>query len=257
MKNARLVVGIAPSPVCGMYHIPILVASSVPIFLKLILIGKGLKIMRKFELSKQAILLILLTVIQAPSPSWGQDQPRVGREAAAKYFQKSSPSENPGYGARGDHYMSFHVGRMMSNQSYEWGGSGKKENVGKDSVGFTYRFSEWHLSDLGVRVDYNTYEVNNTLLSKLSIMPIITFPEAASMFPIYFGVGGGIGVFFKQLEGESALSLDYQLVAGARFLNVFENTGFFLESGLKNHIQLLSSGQLNGTYLTTGAVFTF
>lgn len=240
MKSDRLVVG-----------------GSVPRFVGINLLDKGLKIMRKFELLKPACLLIMIGFLQAPSPGWGEESPRVGREAAAKYFQKSSPAEISSYGARGDHYMAFHVGRMMSNQSYEWGGSGKKENVGKDSIGFTYRFSEWHLSDLGVRVDYNTYDVNNTTLSKLSIMPIITFPEAASMFPIYFGVGGGIGVFFKQLEGESALSLDYQLVAGARFLNVFENTGFFLESGLKNHIQLLSSGQLNGTYLTTGAVFTF
>lgn len=213
--------------------------------------------MRKYKLSKPTFLFIFVALFQAPSPTWAEEQPRVGREAAAKYFQKSSPSESSSYATRGDHYMAFHVGRMMSNQAYEWGGSGKKENVGRDSFGFTYRFSEWHLSDLGVRVDYNTYNVNDTTLSKLSIMPIITFPEAASMFPIYFGVGGGVGVFFKQLDGESALSLDYQLVAGARFLNVFENTGFFLESGLKNHFQLLSSGQLNGTYLTTGAVFTF
>jgi hypothetical protein len=51
--------------------------------------------------------------------------------------------------------------------------------------------------------------------------------------------------------------LDYQLIAGARFFDVFENAGFFIESGLKNHLQLWDQGQFNGTFLSAGAVFTF
>ena len=58
-------------------------------------------------------------------------------------------------------------------------------------------------------------------------------------------------------EGESSLSLDYQLIAGARIFDVFENTGFLIETGMKNHVHLLSDGQFNGVFLTVGSVFTF
>jgi hypothetical protein len=67
----------------------------------------------------------------------------------------------------------------------------------------------------------------------------------------------GPGIFFKQASQESSLSLDYELVAGARLFDMVENTGFFLEFGLKNHLLLLSDGQFNGVYLAGGALFTF
>lgn len=83
------------------------------------------------------------------------------------------------------------------------------------------------------------------------------FPDASSKFPLYFGVGAGLGVFVKQLSGESAMSLDYQVLAGARFFDLFNNAGFFLEAGLKNHMHMLSDGQFNGTFVAAGSVFTF
>ena len=59
------------------------------------------------------------------------------------------------------------------------------------------------------------------------------------------------------VPGESFLAVQYQLVAGARLFNVVGQTGFFIESGLKNHINLLSDGQFNGYFLTVGTIFTF
>jgi hypothetical protein len=47
------------------------------------------------------------------------------------------------------------------------------------------------------------------------------------------------------------------LVAGARFLNVIDTMGFMIETGLKNHIHLLSDGQFNGVFVNVGTVFTF
>ncbi|MNJ98420.1 hypothetical protein D3C87_161860 [compost metagenome] len=203
-----------------------------------------------------SILLVCLTSVTA----YAQDaQPRVGRDAAAKYFQRRDPAQsNMNYGGSGDHYLAIHFGRYMSSQAYEWGQGGRQDDVGKNFFGVTYRVGEWYNSmDLNIRIDYAEYDVIGEKPTKLSLMPLITFPDAGSRFPLYFGAGAGLGVFFKQVNGESALSFDYQLVAGARFFNVFENTGFFIESGIKNHLQLLNSGQLNGTFLALGAVFTF
>jgi hypothetical protein len=94
-------------------------------------------------------------------------------------------------------------------------------------------------------------------VTKFSIMPIITFPDASSRFPLYFGVGLGLGVFGNQIPGESTLALDYSLIAGARFFNLWGQTGLFVEGGIKNHLHLLSDGQFNGTFISSGLVFTF
>ena len=111
--------------------------------------------------------------------------------------------------------------------------------------------------DLSIRADFNEYATSGEKPMKMSLMPLITFPESAAKFPLYFGIGAGFGVFFRQIQGESAVTFDYQLVAGARFFDIYENTGFFIETGLKNHLQLMSNGQYNGTFLSAGAVFTF
>lgn len=185
--------------------------------------------------------------------------PRVGRAAAAKYFEKRGPAEDSeNAGGASDHYLAIHIGKYMGSQAYEWGGHGKEEDVGGNNIGLTYRIDQWNNSmDFAMRVDFQEFSAANEKQTKLSLLPMLTFPDANSKFPLYFGAGAGLGVFFKQVRDESTISLDYQLILGARFFNVFENTGFFIESGLKNHILVLSSGQLNGTFIAAGAVFTF
>lgn len=190
-----------------------------------------------------------------------EGQPRVGRAAAAKYFQKNGEEEG-GAGSKiqgaSDHYLALSVGNYVSSQSYDWGQHGQQNGVGGMGVDVTYRVGEWYKSmDLNLRIGYNQYDVGGEDASKLSFMPMITFPDAGSRFPLYFGAGAGLGVFLKQANGKSPLSLDYQLVVGARFFDIFENTGFFIEAGLKNHLLITSSGQLNGTFLAGGLVFTF
>lgn len=214
----------------------------------------------RIEVRVKAFLLLLWPLFLSSYAFGQKSQPVVGRDAAAKYFGKTrEPAESDyGGGSASEHYLALHVGRYMASQSYEWSKDGQEDDVGHNSFGVTYRMGEWKSSmDLGLRIDYNEFEVAGEKPTKLSFMPILTFPDASSKFPLYFGAGMGLGVFFKQVSNKSAISLDYQLFAGARFFNVFENTGFFIEAGLKNHIFLLSTGQLNGTFLSAGLVFTF
>lgn len=207
--------------------------------------------------------------------STAEEAPRVGRGAAAKYFENRTPAqqeEPEGYQSAqvggpaissgpADHYLALHVGKMMGSTAYEWGSQNKQTDVGDFTAGLTYRVGEWKNSmDLNLRIDFIQYEINGNGEKKplkMSILPLITFPDASSKFPLYFGFGMGPGVFFRQTDNEASLSLDYQLIAGARFFDVFENAGFFIETGLKNHLQLWNSGQFNGTFLSAGAVFTF
>lgn len=195
-------------------------------------------------------------------------QPVVGRKAAEKYFgrgtagavevkdEETAPAASNSRSS-GEEMMMLSLGTYLSGTSYEWKGSDKRESVGRVSYGVTYLFDTWSKLDTNLRLDFNEYKLDDDRATKLSIMPLWTFPQVDSRFPIYFGFGVGLGVFFVQVPEESNLSLDYQLVAGARFMNLFDNFGFFVELALKNHLHLLSSGQFNGTALTTGAVFSF
>jgi hypothetical protein len=117
---------------------------------------------------------------------------------------------------------------------------------------------EWqHSMDFALRLDYSAFGLDDGTAGKLSFLPMITFPDASSRFPLYLGGGIGVGIFTKQIDKESALSLDYELVLGARFFEVFANTGFFVEAGVKNSLFLLTDGQFNGTFVAVGPVFTF
>lgn len=180
----------------------------------------------------------------------------VGKKAAQGYFESDREVVSKSKGSQ-DNLLMIGVGKYLSTQSYQWGCSCKEEDVGGSLVGITYLFDEWHNLDLNIRVDYSEFKVQGKAARKLSFIGLLTLPRAESDFPLYFGFGAGPGIFMTQLDNESALSLDYQLVVGTRFPHIFESGGFFVEFAMKNHLHVLSDGQLNGTSLNTGAVFAF
>lgn len=224
---------------------------------------------------KAAMMALLGWALLTPQVSWAQKQPVVGKKAADKYFGRTpaaaidvtdsgredaddASDRRSSYGVgNGEEMMMLSLGTFMNSSAYNWKGSDKREDLGRLSYGVTYLFDRWSKLDTNLRLDFNEYKLGDDRALKLSIMPLWTFPAVETRFPIYFGFGMGLGVFFQQVPEESNLSFDYQLVAGARFMDLFQNFGFFVEAGLKNHLHLLSDGQFNGTALTAGAVFSF
>ncbi|MFN8791573.1 MAG: hypothetical protein ACK5Y2_08990 [Bdellovibrionales bacterium] len=198
--------------------------------------------------------LFLFLMVSLFSFGAGAQTPVVGREAAAQYFGESQEVRPSGPSS---HYMALHIGKLVNTEAWRWGDRNRRDDAGSLSLGVTYRIREWHQTDFAIRLDFNEYDIDGEKPQKLSFLPMIFFPEASAEFPLYFGAGIGPGIFFKQVSGESSVALDYQLVVGIRFFDVFENAGFFLESGLKNHIQLGDDGQVNSAFITTGALFTF
>lgn len=189
--------------------------------------------------------------------------PAHGKDKANQYFLTRKPnSASRGPAAEGGagatpRFLAIHIGRMFADEAYKWGHEDQK-NIGGLNAGVTYRLGEWVNSmDLAMRIEYTSYSLVEDPARKVSIGALVTFPDANSRFPLYFGAGLGAGLFIKQLHAESVLALDYQVVAGARFLNVFDNVGLMVESGVKNHLFLLSDGQYNGVFINVGAVFAF
>lgn len=179
--------------------------------------------------------------------------PRVGRAAAQKYFVKEAQDDD---GEMNTRLLSLHLGGYLKSKAHQWGSQSTSEQVGVQTMGVTYKIGEWVRSmDLNLRIDYFQYEVDKEKPIKVSFLPLLTFPDAATDFPLYFGMGLGAGFFLKQMERESNLSVDYQLVFGVRWTDLWNRSGFFIESGIKDHIHLLSDGQFTSQFLTAGAVF--
>jgi hypothetical protein len=188
-----------------------------------------------------------------------QAQPETGKDKAKQYFQSRKGNKDAGT-ASGDpgatpHFLALHIGTFFTDQSYKWG-DGDQKNTGKLNGGVTYRLGEWVNSmDVSIRIEYTNYSFDNGTAKQLSFGPLLTFPDANSHFPLYFGGGVGAGLFIEQLHDKTPISLDWQVVAGVRFLNVFDQIGFMVETGLKNHI--LFEGQFNGVFINVGSVFAF
>ncbi|MBC87251.1 MAG: hypothetical protein CL677_08745 [Bdellovibrionaceae bacterium] len=204
--------------------------------------------------------LLLAFSVFTTSSAWSA--PAVGKREADSYFIQRS--QNPQVRARKQrarlsnaHYLAIHFGGFIRDDAYVWG-PGDEENVGEMAMSISYQFGEWvNSTDLLMRVDFTRFDLEGGESTKMSIMPLVTFPDAKSGFPLYFGAGIGGGVFFKQIDGESTLSFDYQMLVGARFFDVFGEVGLSVETGLKNHIHLLSDGQFNSTFVQAGTVFVF
>ncbi len=213
--------------------------------------------------------VLFFTLLAAIQPSFA-DAPKVGKNAAARYFQgetSSNPETQPRTNrmpstieglAPEDHFLTFGLSNYLNSDSYKWGPLGSEEKVGKWGLDMMYGIGQFSSTiDQAVRVSYNEFEANSVRASKISFLYAITLPDAGSQFPLYFGAAAGGGVFLKQLPDESPLTLDYQLFLGLRLFNIMDKTGFYVEGGLKNHLQLTSDGQLNGTFISAGAVFAF
>lgn len=195
-----------------------------------------------------------------------QPPARTGKGAATDYFRRragarsESVSSDRTVAAGGsDHILGLSVGTFINDKNHRWGSKDRGEDAGELMLGVTYRVGEWTSSmDMNFRAEIISYDIDDETPVKLSVMPLITFPDARSEFPMYFGAGAGVGIFFEQIDSESDLSLDYALVIGARFLDIFENGGgLFVETGLKGHIFVTSSGQQDGVFLAGGAMFAF
>ncbi len=198
-----------------------------------------------------------LTTIHLFAEAGSRKNVKVGRKAAEPYFQGGPETRSPATDNPFDHVLMLHYGKFTQSSAYNWKDIGKVEDVGQQTYGLTYLFDQWSGIDVNFRIDFNEYDLSGTKASKMSFLPLLTFPKAETRFPLYFGISAGLGIFFQQVPNKSNLAFDYQLIMGARFLDISPGVGFFIEYGMTNHLHLLSEGQLNGSKVTLGPVFNF
>ena len=118
--------------------------------------------------------------------------PKVGRQEAERFFQEDA-KELKQMRRETNHVLMLHVGQATSSQSYDWKVSGRLDGVAHASYGVTYLFDQWWGMDANIRLDFNEYNLLGTRATKLSLLPLVTFPDASTQFPLYFGMGAGLG----------------------------------------------------------------
>lgn len=212
-----------------------------------------------FLIANTSLAQILIEDPSRPRRTARAQDAEVGEKAARGYFKDRSEAESPrGPSSSGERYMALHFGTFLNDKQYRWGDRDRTEDVGELIFGVDYRMGQWTSSmDLLLRADLVSYDIDEENPLKLSLMPVVTFPDVEGNFPLYFGAGVGVGVFFRQLDNESELSFDYTVLAGVRFPEMFETGGLIFETGLRSQVNLLSSGQHSGVYVTVGGVFNF
>ena len=186
-----------------------------------------------------------------------------GNELADQYFKQrrrlksSRPSVHREVASTSGRYMALQVGTFLSQNSHDWG-TDEDDVSAQFTAGVSYRLGGWErLMDLLFRGDFISFKGKAEEPLKLTLMPVIAFPDARSHFPIYFGAGAGVGLFLKNFKNESVLSLDYQIFGGVRIVDIIGSTGLSVEVGVKNHFAVLTDGHHENTFITLGTVSSF
>lgn len=176
-----------------------------------------------------------------------------GKEAAMKYFTKSSKRQlasrsvvDPG----NSNLLAMAVGSLVDSKSYQWTDN---QLSGWNAEIFYHNASEGYFGK-GYHLELQKFASEDEEFSKVSFLLSFTFPRRLS-FPVYLGVAGGPGYFTKQLRGESAFSFDYKAYLGFRLNEI--HSQYFVQAGIKNHVHVLSDGQFNGWFVSSGVAYRF
>ncbi len=201
----------------------------------------------------RTFLIILLSSIA----QWGQAAD-TGRSAALKYFSPNAkrqasvrgPASSSSSSLQGDQILAVAVGSLINTKSYNWG----DESTPGWNVEAFYQWAGSGVFGQGVHLEMQKFALADEELTKLSFLYSLTFPRRLS-FPVFIGVAAGPGYFLKQQENESHFAFDYKAYLGLRLNQA--HSQYFVQSGVKNHVNVLSDGQFIGWFVSSGVAYTF
>lgn len=180
-----------------------------------------------------------------------------GKTAAMKYFTKGAkkqmatraPASAPVASGQ-TRMLGISVGSLLNSRSYHW----SEESFRGYNVEASYFSQGTGIFGRGLSLEMQKFAADDEELTKMAFLFNFTFPRRIT-FPVYLGAAFGPGYFFKQLEDESEFTIDYKAYLGLRLNQV--NSQYFLQSGVKNHVHVLSDGQFIGWYISSGVAYKF
>ncbi|MCB0379169.1 MAG: hypothetical protein KDD33_11820 [Bdellovibrionales bacterium] len=202
-----------------------------------------------------AKILLSLALTFLTQPCWAA---QTGKKAAQKYFVKkgeegrSTASTSITSAGNYKGLFTLSAGTLFASKSYNWA---EQQSPTGWSLQLDYhrRLKSSFFATV-YQLEMQKFQTSPREASKLSFLFGVTVPKNLE-FPVYIGVAAGPGIFLKQLAGESLLTLDYKGFVGLRYNQ--DHSQFFLESGVKNHVNVLSDGQLSSWFLASGVAYKF
>ena len=179
-----------------------------------------------------------------------------GKKAAMKYFTKKPASTSTFKAPRGPastsyaQLFSLSAGALVNGKSYQW----LDDELGGWNLQLSYRRATTGWLAQAFHLEFQKFTTLEEEFSKVSFLLNFVFPRSIS-FPVYIGAGAGPGFFLNQYNNESLWTMDYKGYIGLR-LNQ-DHSQFILESGVKNHVHMLSDGQFIGWFVSSGVAYKF
>lgn len=125
--------------------------------------------------------------------------------------------------------------------------------------GLNQRIKEFPtIGDLNLQVGVESIQLKSHRSFVVEVNPRFTLPDVRSGFPLYIGLGGGVGIFPRHLVKKiPALSVNLQTFAGVRLLDLYYNLGFMAEATAKVQIPLSDMTVYLELLASLGIVFSF
>ena len=126
-------------------------------------------------------------------------------------------------------------------------------------LGFRQQFKEvMGIGDFSLKTEIQSLKLKTGRATQINVTPVFSLPGAGSGFPVYVGLGGGIGFYpYFILDSKPSLSVNLQLFTGLRLLNLYENLGVNGELALHAHIPFREERLYMETITSLGLIFSF
>lgn len=107
-------------------------------------------------------------------------------------------------------------------------------------IGFNQHVTELsQIFDLSLQMAVFVAQMENQRASLVEITPRITTPTIRTSFPLYIGMGAGLGFYpWFVVRKLPLLSFNTQIFIGLRFFDLYHNLGISTEFNLRIHVPL-------------------
>lgn len=186
-------------------------------------------------------------------PLSSKQRPPVGKKAADSYILSTYMTKANQYEkntkSRG-YSIGIYLTHFTISTAYHSPLSPKEQGF---SSGLIYLQEFSASSNLFFRGHLSLDKSNNRHWS-LSVIPLILY----NLSPIYVGAGGpGLNFFLNAPDSNNVFALDWQILAGIRFFEIFNFFNFFIEARWKNPFNIFDTSQRKTIHFLAGVLLLF
>lgn len=199
---------------------------------------------------KKTCVFILLVSF---CPSWGDEgkaEKSGYRYIIENYFSKRR-------GAYQDYSKSFTL--VMGTPFYRESREKSFDAFSAVMFGFNQRIREIaYLGDLNLQVAMFSSKLATRRATLLEVSPRISIPEVQTAFPLYIGLGLGLGFYPRYIIKKlPPFSVNNQFFIGLRFFEIYHNLGFSAEINLRMHYLFSELEIYLETFAQMGLILNF